>query len=240
MNNEHQSVTPVAEDERVIDLREVFSLVLSKALWIILCMAIFAMGAALYTKYFVKPRYTSTATIYVKDQKMLNTSNLVMATYLAEDYVKTVTLRTVLEETLENRSVNMSIGQLQGSISISLDEESRYVYIAVTAGNASLAQALCEELCLVSKARFESVTELERISIMDEANLPAAPHSSGMMKNVIIGALLGAVLPCLLILFIYVIDDRVKTADDVQRALKLSTLGTIPYVKIPGGGVADE
>ena len=43
--------------------------------------------------------------------------------------------------------------------------------------------------------------------------------------------MIGFALPCAVILLIYMIDDRIKNADDVQRAIGLSTLGDIPYRK---------
>jgi capsular polysaccharide biosynthesis protein len=73
------------------------------------------------------------------------------------------------------------------------------------------------------------MTDVKRVSLYEEARLPASPAGPSMTKNVLLASVIGLVLPCAIILLVYMIDDRIKSADDVQRALKLSTLGDIPY-----------
>ena len=43
------------DGEKVVDLREIVNVLLSKLFWIILCTAVFVAGAAVYTKMFVAP-----------------------------------------------------------------------------------------------------------------------------------------------------------------------------------------
>ena len=232
MNNPYEgAVIAETEEERVIDLREIVHVLLSKALWIILCVAIFAAGAAIYTKAFTKPQYKTTAVVYVNDGNMSATGNIAVATYLAEDYSKTVVLPSVLETAINNLALSMSYQELASKVSVSLEEESRIVEITVTDTAPARAQALCNELCLVSKARFEEMTDVKRVSLYEEARLPAGPSGPSMTKNVLLASVIGFVLPCAIILLVYMIDDRIKSADDIQRALKLSTLGDIPYRK---------
>ena len=150
MNNEIERnvAASEAEEERVIDLREVFSVLLSKIVWILLCMAVCITGAVIYTKSFVKPRYVSTAVIYVNDGTMSSTGSVAIATYLAEDYAKTIRLRTVLETALNELGLqNMSYAELAGKITVSLEEESRIVESARSDTSALRAQTLCSKIC---------------------------------------------------------------------------------------------
>ncbi|MBQ8351979.1 MAG: hypothetical protein IJY20_08075 [Clostridia bacterium] len=230
MNNEYEHVAVAeTEEERVIDLREIFHVLLSKAIWIVLCVAIFVAGAAIYTKTFTKPQYRATAVVYVNDGNMSATNNIAVATYLAEDYAKTVTLPSVLEKAINNLALDMSYQELTPKVSISLEEESRIVEITVTDTAANIAQALCNEICLVSKYRFEELVDATRVSLYEEARLPSGPSGPNMMRNMMLAGVIGFVLPCAVILLIYMIDDRIKSAEDIQRVLKLSTLGDIPY-----------
>lgn len=231
MNNKYGNYMMTEnEEERTIDLRELFSLFLSKALWILLCVAVCAAGAAAYTTATYEPAYKSTAVIYVNDGNMMSTGNLAIATYLAEDYAKTVKLRTILEQTLTELGIeSMTYKQVSANLSVSLETESRIVTISYTDTVADRAQKICRKICEVSKARFEELTNVERVSIYEEASLPEGPTGPGMMTNVLFGAVIGFVLPCALILALYMIDDRIKTTDDVLRTLNLSTLGDIPY-----------
>lgn len=231
MNNQYENVA-VVEEERVIDLREIFSVLLSKALWILLCIVVCVAGAAIYTKAILKPQYQSTAVLYVNDGTMSNTGSVAVATYLAEDYAKTIRLEKVLKTSMAELGItNMSPASLASKISVSLEEESRIVLVSLTDESATRAQTLCNKICEVSKVFFEEMTEVERVSIYESATLPTGPSGPSLMTNVVLGAMIGLVMPCAVILLIYMIDDRIKTAEDVQRTLKLSTLGNIPFHK---------
>lgn len=229
MSNEYENERE--SDERVLDLREFVKLLLSKAVWIILCVALFAVAAGIYTKMFTKPYYKTTAVVYVNDGNMSSTSNVAVATYMAEDYAKTIMLPSVLEAAIDNLGIQMPYQELATKISVSLEKESRIVEITLTDTDPRRAQALCNEVCLASKARFEEKTSVERVSLYEEARLPAEPAGPSMAKNIALAAVIGFVLPCAIILVVYLLDDRIKTADDVLQGLKLSTLGDIPYRK---------
>ena len=231
MNNKVENVMITEEEERVIDIREIANVLISKALWIIICMAVFVAGAFIYTKAFVKPQYKTTAFVYVHDGNMSATNNIAVATYLAEDYVKTVMLPTVLETAIHNLGLEMSYQSLASKIRVSLEKESRIVEITVTDLSPERAQALCNEVCLVSKDRIEKKTFGERVSLYEEARLPLSPTGPSLVTNLLVAAIAGFVLPCAVFLAIYMLDDRIKNADDVQHGLKLSTLGDIPYRK---------
>lgn len=229
MNNEYEKAEEM-DGERTIDLREIFALLLSKALWILFSLAVCVAGAVIYTKAFVKPQYKATAVIYVNDGNMTSTGSVAIATYLAEDYAKTIKLRTVVEAAIDNLALNMSYQEVVGKINVYLERESRIVEITLVDDSPARAQALCNEICYVSKDRFENMTDVKRVSIYEEAAFPVSP-SSPMMKNVFLAAVIGFILPCAIIFLIYMIDDRINTPQDIQRALKLSTMGNIPFSK---------
>ena len=48
------------------------------------------------------------------------------------------------------------------------------------------------------------------------------------MRNGVMGGLLGAAAAIIVILVIYMTNDTIRTSDDIERYLGLSTLGTIP------------
>ena len=49
-----------------------------------------------------------------------------------------------------------------------------------------------------------------------------------MKKNAIIGGLLGFVLACAIIIIRFMLNDSIKTGEDVEKYLGLNVLGMIP------------
>lgn len=70
--------------------------------------------------------------------------------------------------------------------------------------------------------------DAESVNVVEEGNLPEKPSSPSAMKNTLIGGFLGCVLAVGIILLIYLLDDTIKTPDDVEKYLGLSVLASVP------------
>ena len=77
------------DDEMEIDLREIFSLLISKIGIIILSGVILALVAIVGTKLFITPQYQSITKMYVltkQNESALTNSDLQTSTLLTKDY----------------------------------------------------------------------------------------------------------------------------------------------------------
>ena len=64
--------------------------------------------------------------------------------------------------------------------------------------------------------------------MVDEANLPKEPASPSIIKWTVIGLLLGVFLCAMIIVIRFLLDDTIKTSEDIEKYLGLSTLALIP------------
>jgi hypothetical protein len=92
-----------------------------------------------------------------------------------------------------------------------------------------LAQQLANEIREVSAKQIVDVMGVQAVNVVDEANLPTTPSSPNMRNTAIIGFAWGALIAIVLILFKYLMDDSVKSPDDVEAYLGLTVLASIPY-----------
>lgn len=65
------------------------------------------------------------------------------------------------------------------------------------------------------------------VTVLAPANYPASPISPNIPQIILIGALLGFALACVLIYALEYVDDTIKDAEDAQRILERPTLGAI-------------
>ena len=56
-------------------------------------------------------------------------------------------------------------------------------------------------------------------------------HDMSAMKNGMIAGILGCVIAVMIVIIRYLTNDTIQTAEDVERYLDLSTLGTLPLEK---------
>jgi succinoglycan biosynthesis transport protein ExoP len=72
--------------------------------------------------------------------------------------------------------------------------------------------------------------KLNNISILDRARAPIVPFKPNLQKNVVLGALLGLLLAALMALGLDVLDNSLKTQEDVER-LNSPFLGLMPVIE---------
>lgn len=90
-----------------------------------------------------------------------------------------------------------------------------------------VANAVAEE----SVTRISEITKTDPPSIMEKAEVSTAPIGPNTKKNTILGCLVGFVLVAACIVLKHLMNDNIRTEEDIERALGLKTLVVIPMEK---------
>ena len=217
-------------DEIQIDLLEL-AYALKKKLWlIVLGLIIGAFGAGLYSKVILTPIYKSTAMVYVlsKETTLTSLADLQIGSQLTKDYSVLVTSRPVLEEVIENQQLNMSVDELERMIHIGNPTDTRVLTITISDTDPVRAQALAKEVAKTSSRYIGDIMEMVPPKIIEEGVVAEKPSSPSVKKNVLVGGLAAAVLISGIICLRVVMDDTIKTEEDVEKYLGLTVLSSIP------------
>lgn len=217
-----------------IDLKEIFFLLLSKAGSIILVGLICALLAIIGTKTLIKPIYQSVTKMYVLSKQnvdSLTTSDLQMSSYLTKDYVELIKSRTVTETVIANLDLNLTHEKLLGKMSVSSQSDTRIVSIAVKDADPYVAREIANEIRDTAAEHIKDVMDIEAVNVVDYANVPDHKAGPSAFKNGFLAGVLGVVAMCGIIIVNYMMNDTIKTSEDVERYLGLSTLGVIPMTK---------
>ncbi len=73
--------------------------------------------------------------------------------------------------------------------------------------------------------------ETNNIQVVDKAEVPLFPFKPNIMRNSMMGLLIGLVLGCLVVFLMESLDDSIKVADEVEKTLMVPLLGVIPKIK---------
>lgn len=217
-----------------IDLWSLLTALWDKLFIIILSALTGAVIFYLFTTLFITPTYESTTKIYVlnkqsSDNSSITYSDLQSSAQLTKDYMELVTTRPVLEKVISSLGLEeMTYNDLKEKISVSTATDGRIIYITVTDENPRQAKDIADEIRSAVSAQIVDVMDVEAVSVVEEANLPDKPARPNKLFNMIVGAFLGFVIAFMTVVIKAVLDDRVKTEEDVEYYLHLSVLGTIP------------
>ena len=218
-------------DELEIDLWEIIRVLWSRAPVIILSGIVLALVAIVGTKLFITPQYQSTTRMYVlakQNNDTLTNSDLQTSTLLTNDYAELIQSRTVTEAVIAQMNLDLTHEELLAKLEVTVPADTRILTISVTDPDPYMARDLANTIRDTASEHIQQVMDVEAVNVADEANLPEQPVSPNTMRNGLIAGVLGCVIAVAVILVQYLTNDTIKTSEDVERYLQLSTLGMIP------------
>lgn len=218
-----------------INIKEILKVLLHKSCFIILSAILFASAAAYISLYQLTPTYTSEASVYVinrDEERELTLLDLQTGAQLTKDYMIIVKSRPVMEQVIEDLGLHITHEELAGAISVFSPEDSRILEIAVTYHDAVMARDIADAVARVSIEKMVSVMGMEEVNVVEPANLPQAPSSPYVTKNTIYGGIIGVMVATFIIVLAYLLNDSIKTIEDVEKYLGITTLSSIPAEEV--------
>lgn len=219
------------DDVIEIDLQELIGLLLYKLWLIIICAIVGASGAFIISRFFVTPLYESTTSVYILNKNENSTvtyTDVQLGTQLTKDYAQMIKSRDVLEGVLEGYQLNESYKSFADRVAVNTPSDTRMIQITVTDEDPYAAQLLADEVRKLAAEKITEVMDIQAVNTVDEANLPEKPASPSIIKWTAIGGALGIILCAAILIIRFLMDDTIKTTEDVEKYLQLSTLASIP------------
>ena len=220
-----------------LDLKKTLSVLFSK-IWLIITVTVLS-GALFFTwsRYFIVPRYTSQALLYVSNMSerkssILTTSDVSVSKELVETCVVILNSRTVLDKVAEEAGLGYTGPQLRGMISADSVSGTEVFRISVTHTNPLEAQIIADAIIKVAPSEIKRVMNAGAVTVVDYATLPISPSSPNIPRNTILGAFLGAFLVIGIIIVRQMFDNRVKSEFVLVENFDLPIIGMIPSFKL--------
>ena len=221
------------DDEIEIDLKEIFYLLLSHWKSIFLAMLIGAVIFGVYHTFLLKPYYQADASIYITStDSMISFSDLQLSAALTDDYANIIKSRTVLNRVIDELDLNLNYKQLGALISVDNPDSTHIVDIKVTCDDPELSRNITNALMNISVDQIYQVIGSGKPTVIDYAMAEAVQDvTPGLKKYLMLGALLGALIVCAIVVLRMLTDTTLKTVDDIDRYLHLPVLAAVPYYR---------
>ena len=188
------------DDEEVeIDLRELFYALKKHILVIFAAILAGAVIAGAATKLLMTPVYSATSTMLV-----------------------------LTKETTLSSLADLQIGtQLTKDYNILITSRT-VLQDVVDELNLDMTKKIADVLAKTSADFIGDKMEVTPPKIIEEGEVPTIQTSPSTKKNVVIGALAGLVLSAGVIILLTLMDDTIKSEEDIEKYLGLTTLASIP------------
>ena len=222
------------ENEEVeIDLLELFYVLRKNLVVIILASLLGTAVFGAYSFFIAKPVYESTSKLYILSQSTSLTSfaDIQISNSLAKDYEEMIFSRPVVMQVAQNLNLDYTYGELKSMMSVSNPADTRCLNIVCHSTDMQEAADIANEFATVAKRQISDIMDTDEPSIYENAIVNDNPIKPEKLKNMMIGFLLGFIIACGVIIVRYLLNDSLKSEDDIERFLGLNTLASIPNEK---------
>ena len=214
MDQSRENIIEDSQDE--IDIGELLRYLKTKWIVIVAVFLIGVIGAGVGTKCLITPKYTAVSKLYVvsaSGKNIVNLDDLRLGTTLSSDYTELLKTRPICNEIISDLGLDYTVGQLKSMISIVPIEDTRLLTVSVVSADPEEAKNIANTLA------DKAVTYLPKLM-----GIPSSPSTK---KNVALGGILALALIVGIYTVRFLMDDTVKTAEDVEKIIGVMPLTVI-------------
>ncbi len=218
-----------------INLKDLFSYMLSKIFIIIIAIVIFLIGGVVYRECFKTPLYESYTTIIltkVNDSTNVETgitqNDITLNQKLVSTYREIIRSKRILDKVIKDLELDISVDDLMNRISVTNKEDTELIRISVVDEDSETAQNIVTRVSKVFADEIVRIYNIENISTIDYASASDVPYNINVAKETVISVLLGAFLGCAIVFVMFYFDTTVKSVEEIERKLELPILGSVP------------
>ena len=230
-------------DLRVISLRDLWGIFTRRFIVMVLAAVLVVGGAFACKQLTFVPRYESTATLYLVNQSAEDSdsssttyNNFNLALKLVNDCNHLIKSHSVLDQVIDTLNLSMTYEQLYEAVTVVNPEETRILEVTVEADSPEQAKKIVDEVCGVGTQKIEEAMGFEQAKLYERGVLNSEPSNITSLTTYAILGVLAAVAVYAIFLVRFLLDDRIRTEEDIERFLGLSILGDIPNADNPKKG----
>lgn len=205
-----------------ITIQKILFILLRHVKLIILITVLATLVTYGYSKFFIKPIYSTSSLILV--QNFDNSSSTEPTTskgtnqnrVYGSDLSSSATLANTCSVLFQNSPEMIQI--MDGcSLSITSEKDTNFLRITVTSSDPKKAADVANKVAEKAPSVYLEVFQYGKVDTVRNAAVPGAPSAPDVNKNTMFGFIVGLLISVLAALFLDTIDTTIKPDDDLYK-----------------------
>lgn len=195
----------------------------------VLCVVLFAV----FKVVTFTPEYESRATLYIlkqdnKSSDEYTSSDFSLALNVVNDCTYLLRSHKVLDEVMSEMDLDVSYEDLARRISTSNPDGTRVLEVIVRSDTPEDARELVNCICQVGTEAITDAMGFQQVNLYEYGTLNNKPCNRTSYKTYVLLGIGAALLTYAVYLLVFLLNDKVRTEEDVHEYFGLSVLGEIP------------
>ena len=211
-----------------INLNELLEYFKSKfGLWLVITTSICIL-CVMYAIVIQTPMYNSSTTVILGGSSETITQNdITINKNLVNTYAEIVKSRRVLEQVIDELSLDLSYSELSNSITVQPVNNTEIIKIIVNSDDSLEAMNIANSTANHFTKEIKELYNMNNVSILDSAIEATSPYNINIPKQLCIYLILGTVIAFGIIFIIFYFDRTIKSVEQVEQKIKLPILGSV-------------
>ncbi len=226
-----------------ISVLYLLKLLAGKIHWLLLAGLAAGLAMLFIVSVFVSPTYQSHASFYVYNGTSSTSGDHVSA----GDLQAASDLAATYSEILKSNSVQMAVlgelsdedgitlSKLSQMVSVSVVSGTQIIQVVVTSTDAELSCRIANAYVLIAPTEIVRITKAGGVEVVDSPAVATQKSSPRTAFDTMIGAVIGVIVACIIIVLREVSDTTVYLTEDISG---ITVLGEIPTIEVPEGKYA--
>ena len=219
-----------------IDIKRLLLELLYKSWIMILVAAIFAVGAYVYAKTQLTPKYTASVSLYVNNYdsqvnseiKKVSSSDIYTAQALVQTYLTFLSTDKVLDEVSLKLDDKYTSSQLRNMMSANVMNETEIFQVSITSNDAEEATQIVNIIADMAPAVITNYIEGSSVKVVDYAKVPQTRSFPVYRKYIILGFVAGGGLAAIIVILMFLFNSKISSEDDIKKLFTAPVIGKIP------------
>ncbi|MDF2842330.1 MAG: hypothetical protein K0R00_756 [Herbinix sp.] len=211
-------------------LQDLIAVMIKRLVLIVLCTSVGLVSFYIMNTYMTKPIYTAYVQLYVNPNEAATAdiNELNYAQKVINTYVHFLRTKTFFRQVIEEGNLNYSPEALQGMTVIDQVGNTEIFQISVSSISAEDSYRIVEAMQTVAPQIIKEIKQTAIISVVDPVTMPLGPSANNVMRNTILGGMLGFLMAAFASFVWELVDVNVKSKEEIIKKYSLPVLGTIP------------
>lgn len=219
-----------------IDLKEILEIFWERKTTIILLIAIFMVLGFIYSSFLVVPKYSSYTRLVLAQsasssdaQTGITTTDITLNSKLIQTYVELLKSNNlVIRQVISNLGIDDTEESIKENLSVAVESNTDIIRITVTNTDPKKAADIANEMAKVFTDEVKELYKIDNLHIVDPAEASESPSNINLIKTIIIFGAIGFIIAVAYIFIAYLLDNSVKSQDDVEKSVHIPVLASIP------------
>jgi len=227
-----------------LDIQAIFFVLVKRIRWILAITLAVALLLGAYSQFFMPETYRSRFNMYVSnytdrtDVAGTSSSSIAASQAMVQEYIVVLQDDKIMDKVaanLKSRGYRMTNKQIVNAVSLSSVDETAMLSVSAVTTDPKLSRAICLAIADEAPDLLQEVMKIGSIEVMAEAKM-GERVGPAVVRNTIVGALIGFFVCCAVVIVLYLLDNTVKDEKNLKKRLNVIVLGTVPSFQLKGKG----